>query len=345
MISSCNFSRWTLGFILVFSSLTADAAKQPNVILIMADDVGYECFGSYGSTQYQTPHLDRMAKNGMRFEHCYSQPLCTPSRVKIMTGLSNVRNYSAFSVLNSDQKTIGHFMQEAGYRTMIAGKWQLLGAEHYSPQFRRKGSFPKQAGFDEHCLWQVEKLGSRFWEPLLTIKGENRKFGKDDYGPDIVTKAITDFMESHQKDEKPFFVYYPMILVHNPFLPTPDSESRTSKNKQKNFEDMVAYMDKLVGQIAQKTDDLGIAEDTLILFTGDNGTNTAIKSTLHGTVIKGGKGKTTDAGTREPLIAYWPGTVPKGKSIKIWWTSPTFCPQCWKLRVQRFPKAWMGIPS
>ena len=91
---------------------TAAADGQPteprtNVILIMADDVGYECFGCYGSSQYRTPHIDRMAKRGMRFTHCYSQPLRTPSRVKLMTGLSNVRNYAAFSVLRRDQKTIG----------------------------------------------------------------------------------------------------------------------------------------------------------------------------------------------------------------------------------------------
>ena len=107
-------------------------ATEPrtNVILIMADDVGYECFGCYGSSQYRTPHIDRMAKRGIRFTHCYSQPLCTPSRVKLMTGLSNVRNYAAFSVLRRDQKTIGEYFREGGYRTAVAGKWQLLGAEH-----------------------------------------------------------------------------------------------------------------------------------------------------------------------------------------------------------------------
>ena len=76
------------------------AASRPGAILILADDIGYECFGCYGSTQYRTPNIDRMAKAGMRFTHCYSQPLCTPSRVKIMTGLSNARNYAAFSVLS-----------------------------------------------------------------------------------------------------------------------------------------------------------------------------------------------------------------------------------------------------
>ena len=190
----------------------------------MADDVGYECFGCYGSQQYSTPHIDRMAAQGIRFQHCYSQPLCTPSRVKLMTGLSNVRNYSAFSILNRDQRTFGHLLSEAGYKTFVGGKWQLLGADSYSTQFRGKGSLPDHAGFDSWCLWQVDKLGERYWNPLLNINGENRQFEADDYGPEIVTDHILRFMEENR--DGPFFVYYPMILVHNPFLPTPFSKSR-----------------------------------------------------------------------------------------------------------------------
>ncbi|MFT5322374.1 MAG: arylsulfatase A [Planctomycetaceae bacterium] len=303
------------------------AAKKTNVILIMADDVGYECFGCYGSKQYSTPNIDRMAKNGMLFTHCYSQPLCTPSRVKIMTGISNVRNYSAFSVLNSDQKTIGHYFKEAGYKTLVAGKWQLLGAEHYKEQFRLKGAWPDQTGFDQHCLWQVDKLGSRFWQPLLNIDGENRPFGKKTaYGPDVVNEYVLDFMEREKSE--PFLIYYPMILVHNPFDPTPDSESLKSKNKQRNFEDMVAYMDKLIGKVIVKTEELGIAENTLIIFCGDNGTNVAINSTLNGVQIKGGKGKTTDAGTRVPMVALQPGTISKGRVYEELVDFSDFLPTC-----------------
>lgn len=286
-------------------------SAKPNIILIMADDVGYECFGSYGSKQYSTPEIDRMAQAGMRFEHCYSQPLCTPSRVKIMTGISNVRNYSGFSILNRDQKTFGHFLKEAGYDTFVGGKWQLLGAEHYSKQFKGKGSLPQDMGFNRHCLWQVDKLGDRFWNPLLTIDGELKQFGKDDYGPDIVTNHILDFMAAER--DGPFFVYYPMILVHSPFVPTPGSESRASKDKQKNFEDMVAHMDQIVGRIVKKTEELGIAEDTLILFTSDNGTHKSLKSSLGDRVIQGGKGRTDDTGTRVPLVALWPGKIEAGQ--------------------------------
>ncbi|MCP5120360.1 MAG: sulfatase-like hydrolase/transferase, partial [bacterium] len=297
--------------IVIFLCLAAHAAQTPNIILIMADDVGYECFGCYGSTQYSTPNIDRMAAQGIRFNHAYSQPLCTPSRVKLMTGLVNARNYSAFSVLNRDQRTFGHMMQAAGYRTMVAGKWQLLGAEHYKEQFRGKGSWPEKAGFDRHCLWQVDKLGDRYWNPLLRVDGENRQFAEEKYGPEVVTDYILEFMEESRG--RPFFAYYPMILVHGPFLPTPDSADRESKDKQLNFEDMVAFMDKRVGRIAEKAEELDIAGRTLILFIGDNGTHRNLQSTLHGRTIQGGKGLTTDAGNRVPFIGYWPGVIPAGQ--------------------------------
>ena len=106
------------------------AGNRQNIILIMADDIGYECYGAYGGTSYKTPRIDRLAANGIRFTHCYSQPICTPSRVKIMTGVSNVRNYAGFSILKKNEQTFAHILKGAGYRTAIAGKWQLYGAEH-----------------------------------------------------------------------------------------------------------------------------------------------------------------------------------------------------------------------
>ncbi|EAQ80661.1 sulfatase-like hydrolase/transferase [Blastopirellula marina] len=294
--------------LLYTTQLKAESSDRPNVILILTDDIGYECFGCYGSQQYQTPNIDRMAARGMRFTHCYSQPLCTPSRVKMMTGLSNARNYSAFSILNRDQRTFGHLLQETGYRTMIAGKWQLYGANNYPQRFRAKGMAPSDAGFDQWCLWQVDQLGERYDAPLLNINGETRQFSAKQYGPDIAVEQILKFID--QKSDQPYFVYYPMILVHNPFVPTPDSKLRDTKRKQKNFEEMVAYMDIQVGKIVDHVQQTGQAENTLILFTGDNGTNTKIRSQLNDQVIQGGKGKMTDAGTRVPLVGYWPGVIP-----------------------------------
>lgn len=318
--------------LVTFCSLAASASMEaaetkPNIILIMADDIGYECFGCYGSEQYRTPSIDRMAERGLRFTNCYSQPLCTPSRIKIMTGVSNARNYSAFSILNSDLRTIGQYFQHAGYATLVAGKWQLLGAEHYPERFRLKGTWPEQAGFDRMCLWQVDKLGSRYWKPLLYIDGENRQFDDEaSYGPHEVNEFVLDFME--EKRHEPFFVYYPMILVHNPFEVTPDSESKKSKNRQRNFEDMVAYMDKMVGRVVGKTEELGIDDDTLIFFTGDNGTNRRITSRLNGAEIVGGKGQTTDGGTLVPLVALWKDTTPEGEVCDDLVDFSDFLPTC-----------------
>ncbi len=277
----------------------------------MADDIGYECYEAYGGTSYQTPVLNKIAASGMRFDHAYANPICTPTRVKLMTGLSNVRNYASFSVLKKSERTIGHMMQDAGYRTAIAGKWQLYGAEHYGDLIRGKGSLPQDMGFDHHCLWQVDKLGSRFWAPTITIDGEIKTFGADLYGPDIYCQFLLDRMEEYRNE--PFFLYYPMALVHSPFVPTPDSANRKSKNKQQNFADMVAYMDKLIGRIVDKTVHLGIAERTLLLVMGDNGTHKSIKSNMGDSVIVGGKGLPTDAGTHVGLFAYQPGKVPSGK--------------------------------
>ena len=301
--------------LLLMTALAASTNSLPNrhnLVLIMADDVGHECFGCYGSLQYKTPRIDQMAQHGLRFTHCYSQPLCTPSRVKLMTGLSNARNYAAFSVLRRDQTTIGQYLHDAGYRTMIAGKWQLLGSEHYRESVRRKGTWPLDAGFEECCLWQVNQLGARYWQPLLNLNGHNRQFGADDYGPDVCTQAILDFIST--SSDRPFFVYYPMILVHSPFLPSPESNAPENPNPQRNFEDMVSYLDTIVGKIIDHLKSRNVLENTLVLFTSDNGTHRSLLSQLNGQTIPGGKGRTTDAGTRVPLVAYGPDTIPDGQT-------------------------------
>jgi arylsulfatase A len=315
-ILDCGFER-CVG--LVFSALCftlaggdciaekAIASGKPNIVLIMADDLGYECIGANGGTSYETPVLDQLAKGGVRFEHCYAQPLCTPSRVKIMTGIYNVRNYVEFGVLDRNQTTFAHLLKKSGYVTCIAGKWQL-GKESDSPQ---------HFGFDESCLWQhtrkakdAKKRDTRYLNPNLEINGKPVDYTNGEYGPDVVSDFICDFMERNRN--RPFLAYYPMILTHDPFVPTPDSKDRNGKDNQTNFQDMVAHMDKVIGKITAKLDDLGIRDNTLVIFTGDNGTAGAIKSELNGRQVRGGKNKMTDAGTHVPLIANWPGTVTEG---------------------------------
>ncbi|MBN4046839.1 sulfatase-like hydrolase/transferase [bacterium AH-315-P07] len=300
----------------VFTCMHAQA-KQPNVILIMADDLGYETLGTYGTADYKTPVLDKLAATGMKFNHCYSQPLCTPSRVQIMTGRYNFRNYTAFGILPKTEVTFGHLLQDAGYATAIAGKWQLWGTNTKIPEDHGTGFLPDEAGFDEYCLWQVKKVkkqGERYADPFIDLNGEEITF-KNGYGPDVFTDFILDFIE--EKKDDPFFVYYPMALTHDPFVPTPDSpewDGDRMKKSNKHFKDMVEYMDKVVGQIVAKLDDLGLRDDTLVIFTGDNGTkNTITTRMLDGRRIRGDKGKPTDAGTRVPLIANWPGVIKPGQ--------------------------------
>ncbi len=275
----------------------------------MADDLGYECLGCYGSASYKTPVLDELAATGVRFEHAYSQPLCTPSRLKIMTGKNNFRNYTYFGALPAKEKTFGHLMQNAGYATCIVGKWQLAARD------RGEGTYPKPAGFDEHCLWQIDDRGSRYRDPIIVENGKNREDTKGKYGPDIFTEYALDFIE--RKKNTPFFLWFPMALTHAPFEPTPDTEEwkkGTAKADKKHFADMVAYMDKIIGRIVRKVDDLALREDTLIIFTGDNGTPRGIASQMKdGSIIKGGKGLTTDAGTHVALIANWKGEIQTGK--------------------------------
>lgn len=291
----------------------ADVPQQPNIVLIMSDDQGYETVGAYGGKTYRTPQLDKLAKTGMRFDQAHATPVCTPTRVKIMSGKYNSRNYIGFGQMHRDVYTFGQLFQQAGYATYIAGKWQLGHG--------REG--PYHFGFDEYCLWQVDRRPPRYPNPGLEINGRRVDFKNGEYGPDVVTDHINDFIERHR--DQPFFVYYPMILPHWPFEPTPDSPTwdparRLDEEEERSrryhhpryFVDMVEYTDKMVGKVVAKLDELGLRENTLVIFTSDNGTDRGLVSEINGRKVVGGKLHSTDAGTHVPLIANWPGVVPAG---------------------------------
>jgi arylsulfatase A-like enzyme len=201
-------------------------------------------------------------------------------------------------------------LKEHGYATCIAGKWQL-GTEADAPQ---------HFGFDESLLWQHtrparnQKRDTRYANPQLELNAKPVDYNHGEYGPDVVTDFICDFMARNKA--QPFLVYYPMILPHSPFPPTPDSKEPNSRNNQQNFQDMIAYVDKMVGKLDAELGELGVRENTLLLFTGDNGTARAIKSVLNGRPVQGGKGEMTDAGTRVPLVASWPGTIKQGQVLQ-----------------------------
>lgn len=298
-----------LGLLLGGCGASPDAQDQavgerPNIVLIMADDLGREGLGAYGGTSYQTPHLDRLAATGLQFDRAYAQPLCTPSRVKIMTGKYNFRNYERFGYLHPEEKTFAHMLRDAGYATAIAGKWQLRGDRQT----------PHRMGFDEYLLWQLQPgdYWHRYKHPILVGHDMPRDTLRGAYGPDRFASFVERFISENR--DAPFFVYYPMVLPYRPFQPTPDQAAFadypvTSLDDTTHFSAMVSYVDQIVGRITGALDAAGARGNTLLLFTTDNGTDRDITSRLGRRVIQGDKGYSTAAGTHVPLIAHWPGTI------------------------------------
>ena len=278
-----------------------------NIILILSDDVGAETIGTYGGESYQTPRLDRMAREGIRFDFAHAQPLCTPSRVKVMTGQYNFRNYKHFGYLDPAQMTFAQVLKPVGYSTAVVGKWQL-----YNNRFEEiQGSLPTAAGFDEFLLWQVknQQKGSRYWAPLLNHNGEMVQHGAGSFGPDLFNAYVLNYIEAHTST--PFFLYYPMVLAHDPWVTTPDMQDESVSDQEK-FAAMMVYMDKMVGNVIDKIEEVGIADRTLVLFIGDNGTDRDIVSRRKSVEVRGAKGETINTGTHVPFLAWGPGIVKEG---------------------------------
>lgn len=296
----------TLAVCLILLSAPSISAR-PNVILILADDFGYEILGANGGTSYRTPILDGLARSGVRFEQCYAQPLCTPTRVQLLTGASNIRNYTKFGHLDRSVRTMSQLFQGAGYRTAAVGKWQL----------GREVDSPKHFGFEESCLWQHTRRPARYANPGLEYNGVEKDFTSGEYGPDLVEAYAEDFILRHSKES--FFLFYPMMLTHAPYQPTPESLDWDPRAKGEkvlasvsHFGDMVAYMDKTVGRLLKTLDEAHVRENTLVVFLGDNGTGRGVRSAMGQEVVDGGKGTTTKSGMHVPLIVDWPARVRSG---------------------------------
>ncbi len=285
-----------------------------NIILIVADDIGYEVPTVNGGQSYLTPTIDRMAKNGVRFTQCHSLALCSPSRTTLLTGKYNFRNYTTWGSLATTEKTFANMLADAGYKTCVSGKWQFNGG----------AASIKSFGFQNYCVWDAFKesdeetdAGSQYKNPKVYQDGaylpDSATNGK--YGEDIFCSYVKDFINNNKKS--PFFIYYPMILCHAPYSPTPDDPEFASWNPDKDksdtsyFPSMVKYMDKKISEVINTLTTNGLANNTLILFTGDNGTPQQIYSLYNGVLIQGGKSHTTDWGTHVPLIAYCPSKVSK----------------------------------
>ncbi|MCZ6671781.1 MAG: sulfatase-like hydrolase/transferase, partial [Verrucomicrobia bacterium] len=260
-----------------------------------------------------------------RFENAFSTPVCTPTRAMILTALHP--NRSGFlerldSPLDPEKnnrlpvhiKTLGHVFQEAGYATAIAGKWHLGDFQKFPDQ-------PTTHGFDEHCLWVQYWDGarhSRYYGPHNWENGEYKAHGQDVFGPDYYTDFLIDFIERNR--EHPFLAYFPMNLIHGPLIHPPGlrelAESQYPVDLGKNERiagHMVTYMDALVGRLLAKLKELGLEKNTLVIFTGDNGTGGNLVSQLGSFHLRGGKRTMNEAGTRVPFIARWPGNIPVGK--------------------------------
>lgn len=322
----------------VLAAALGAAERKPNIVLIMADDFGYECVTANGGQSYQTPHLDRLAATGMRFEQCHVQPLCTPTRAQLMTGIYNVRNYIEFGLLDPKATTFGHLLKEAGYATGICGKWQLGKGK----------ALPQHFGFDEAYLWQhtrsTPNLQPRYANPGIEHNGVDIDFNAGEYGPKVVNDFALDFLTRHR--DQPFFLYYSMMLTHDPFQPTPDSANWDPKIKSekavkdvKNFADMTAYMDKMVGRLVAKLEALGLRDNTLVLFLGDNGTHPTVTSQFKGAPYQGGKGTGTARATHVPFIANWPGRIPAGRVNRDLIASVDYLPTLCELAGTSVPAA------
>ncbi len=278
----------------------APAAGRPNILIIMADDLGYECLGAYGGTSYKTPNLDKLAAAGLRFDNCFSTPKCSPSRVTILTGRYTFRTTTRWGHIPPDEITFGHVLGKAGYATALAGKWQL-GKIVDQPDRVAKG------GFEQSCVWAWHE-GPRYRKPTIYHNDKLRTDVADRYGPDVYCEFLIDFIESNK--DRPFLAYYPMTLTHYP----KPNEPKGPNGKWETFAEMVTNMDRQVGKLVAALDRLKLRRKTVILFSADNGSPTKVTSRVGDRKIKGGKAKLTDAGTRVPLIANCPGVTPAGRT-------------------------------
>lgn len=302
---------------LILSILPLAAVEKPNILFILADDLGKEWIGCYGAEDVKTPHIDALAAGGMKFKNAYSMPQCTPSRVTLMTGTYPWRSgwvnhwdvprwgVGYFDWKQKRNTTVAKLLKDAGYATSAAGKWQIN-------DFRIDPQAMKDHGFDDWLMWTgyetgVKASANRYADPYInTPKGTEAVIGK--FGPDLYADHTIRFMREHK--DQPMFLYHALTLPHGPLVPTPDEpnvESSLDRHKA-----MVRYMDKLIGRLVAALDELGLRERTIIIFTTDNGSTHGITGRLNGKEVKGAKMDKVEAGVNCPFIVNAPGMVPAG---------------------------------
>jgi arylsulfatase A-like enzyme len=301
-------------------ALEKNSPRRPNIVFILADDLGAEALGCYGGETYmglgpvKTPNLDAMAKNGMLFQYCFSTPVCSPSRAELLTGRYNFhtgfidiagRSGASESLDAQKYPTVAMDLKAAGYVTAIAGKWHLgepldMKTPLASTETDTDYPHPRSCGFDRQCMLSGAHL-ELYGNPT-----------PEDYTPARLQDWVLRFLESRKDQSEPFFLYYPSPIPHKPLFATPLNPEGLSRDK-KNFPYLVEYLDSQVGEILSKLKELGLSENTLVFFSGDNGTHGEIATRMRdGTPVRGGKASQRDAGSRVPLLAVWPGVIQPG---------------------------------
>ncbi len=318
----------TTGCLAAGSALAADAAKKPNIIFVLADDLGIGGLSCYGADRFQTPNIDRLAATGIRYTNAYTAPLCGPSRALMLTGRYAFRtgatNQDATGLIKPTVETMTpKVLKQAGYVSAMVGKWGQLPPG------------PAAFGFDEHLqfkgsgtYWNTQPRGKTY-----LVNGESKILRDKEYLPDTMHDFVIDFITRHRA--QPFYVYYSLSHVHAEILPTPDS----APDSKDLYTDNMVYMDKLVGKLVNELDRLKLRENTLIIFVGDNGTAEAYadRSTVQGRRLSGQKGSMQEGGALVPLIANWPGKTPAGKVSSDLVDSTDFLPTFAELAGTKLP--------
>jgi len=334
------------------SSSLAQEPSRPNVVFLLLDNVGQEWFGCYGSEEGCTPNIDRLAAAGVRVEHCYTPPVCGPSRTVLLTGRyphstgfrlhHDAALYSGGGLDPKREIIFPRLLKDAGYATGIAGKWQINNLYDEPDALT-------QHGFQEHLVWPGsidrakvsaadwerfqdivrrqsydeavafnEHIESRYWDPVFLRAGK-RETLSGQFGPDVSHAFALDFLKRHR--EHPFFLYLPMVLTHGqnfsaPAVPTP--LNRTSgRSDQEMFADMLRYADRLVGEVIAELDRLGLRDNTLVFVASDNGTDKKFTAKRSGRVVQGDLYSLTEAGGDVVLMANSPKLIPGGRTIPL----------------------------
>jgi arylsulfatase A len=312
---------WLAGFIaLAFASASVQGAGQPNILLILADDVGREVLGCYGGTSYATPNIDRLASDGIRFEHFYVMAVCHPTRTTLLTGQYPFRlGHPAWGSFPraAEKRTLPALLKQAGYATAIAGKWQLALLKDDLEQ-------PRRMGFDEYCLYGWHE-GPWYYQPHIWQNGKLRDDVRDRYGPDVICDYIIDFIARNK--DRPFFAFYSMSLCHAETNDLKKPAPVGPNGRYDSYAEMAVKMDDRVGRVVEALDRFGVRENTLVIYLTDNGTAAEnlidaengeyiyekVVSKLGTRDIPGGKGTLTDWGTRVPLIVNWRNAIRSGQ--------------------------------